>query len=560
MCGIAWYSLAGVSADAAAALEADARTRLAHRGPDATRVERRGGALWAFHRLAVVGAVDDGGAAGGRGMQPFEGRGGSRMVCNGEVWNYRELWDEQGEPRSDCDAVLALLDAAAAAGGPGAAAASAVAAALARVDGDFALVWQAPEGAGGPGARLVAARDRFGVRPLFWGAGADGEPRAFASEAKALVGAPGVERVRALPPGHAWVELEDARGGRGGALVAFAAPPFAPAPPLEPAPSRPEAAARVRALLDAAVRRRLGHGERPVGVLCSGGIDSAVVTCLAARALAERGGGGARLKVFTMEYAEGLSEDAFYARLLCSRLGVDHTVFRFTRAEAEAAYDAVARALETPDPNTVRAAVPMALLARRIAAETDVRVVLSGEGADELFHGYNYFRLAPDGAAARAEAARLVRQLHAFDVLRADRCMAAAGLELRVPFLDAALVGYVQALPGELPWGGAAGAEKQLLRDAFADERFAALADCRILDRGKERFSDGCGYSYVPHLLEFVNGGRTPVLADKLDAERRRARALFEAAYPGCEELVVAREMPGWAQARCAGGGASCEM
>ena len=525
MCGIAWYWLAGLDDGQVAALAADARTCLAHRGPDATSVERVGDALWVFHRLAVV-------HLGPEGMQPLVGPSGSRLVCNGEIWNYRDLAPRGRSLRSDCDAVLTLLDACG--GEP--------AGALASLDGDFAFVWQS-----GCGPEVVVAgRDRFGVRPLFYGTGADGAVRAFASEAKALVGAPGILAVHVFPPGHVWA---------GGRFQPFVAQPPAigsvavqERPRGRLSPDFQEAKRRVRELLTEAVRKRLDHSERPVGVLCSGGIDSAIVTCLAAKILRERG--ALDVRVFTIEYAEGRSADAFYARILCDQLGVAHTVFSFSRAEVAEVYDEVVRAIETPDPNTVRAAVPMYLLARKIAAETDVRVVLSGEGADELFHGYNYFRMAPGPEAARSEAARLVRQLHMFDVLRADRCMAAAGLELRVPFLDAALVEHVQGLPGDLPWGGVADAEKQLLRDAFSD--VGTLDRCRILDRGKERFSDGCGFSYVPQLLDFVSGGTTPKLDEKLAAERRRVEGVFDTCYPRCRGLAVERTMPEWVTA---GGG-----
>ena len=227
-----------------------------------------------------------------------------------------------------------------------------------------------------------------------------------------------------------------------------------------------------------------------------------------------------------MRYREGRSDDAFYAGLLCAHLGVDHRTFEFGPDDLEdidATATAVIRACETSDPNTIRAAIPMYLLAKAIRTEApEVKVVLSGEGADELFGGYNYFRLAPDAASASAECDRLLRNLHMFDLLRADRCFAAHGLEVRVPFLDPALIDVVRAgVSAERRVSG----EKQLLRDAVAD--VDALSRFRILDRDKEKFSDGAGFTYVPDLLRRIAAdadGRESLLPKDLRPRVRRVR------------------------------------
>jgi asparagine synthase (glutamine-hydrolysing) len=521
MCGITFFSLIGRSACERAAVEAWlAERRLRHRGPDSGAVSVRDAFAMGFDRLAIVNLEPS-------GMQPFR-LGHWTMVANGEVYNYaalaRGLGVESAALRSDVDVILHTAAAAAAAAADGS---DGFAAAAAALDGDFAFV--AAADAGG----FVAARDHVGVRPLFYGTDADGHVAAFASEAKALVGAPGVAQVRVFPPGHFF-----ASGGGSGGFVPFVGctPGLLGAAAAAPEPG--PAAEVVRRLLEAAVRKRLTHSERPVGVLCSGGVDSAIVAAIAAAARAR---GGPPVRVFTMAYSEGLSEDAFYARRLCERLGLAdaHEVVTFGPGDVAAAVEPVVAACETYDPNTVRAAIPMYLLARHIATKTDVRVVLSGEGADELFAGYNYFRHAPDAAAAQAEVARLLRNTHMFDLLRADRCFAAHGLEVRVPFLDQALVAYCTAQRPD-----PAAPEKALLRRAF--EHDDPLRELRIIDRPKERFSDGCGFSYVPRLLNLLSGD-APTLDRKLAAEKAAHDEAFARLY-GAQNRgwVVDRQLPDW--------------
>jgi asparagine synthase (glutamine-hydrolysing) len=337
------------------------------------------------------------------------------------------------------------------------------------------------------------------------------------------------------------------------------------------------AARSVRAELERAVKKRLDHGDVSdvVGVLCSGGVDSAAITCLAREILISGGGGGGsnkRMRVFTMKYREGRSDDAFYAGLLCAHLGVDHRTFEFgpdDLEDIEATATAVIRACETCDPNTIRAAIPMYLLAKAIRTEApEVKVVLSGEGADELFGGYNYFRLAPDASSASAECDRLLRNLHMFDLLRADRCFAAHGLEVRVPFLDPALIDVVRAgVSAERRVSG----EKQLLRDAVAD--VDALSRFRILDRAKEKFSDGAGFTYVPDLLRRIaadaDGGDDGTLETRLAAEKAFYRKIFDREFGAVgdsrDAWVVERELPSWKEVEArrrgdAGGGARFGM
>ena len=594
MCGILWCDLlpaGGAPVPLGAAKAAFAR--LAHRGPDHSGYQvlapgGQGGHFVGCHRLAVTNPTP----AGDQPLSSPQGDGGRlTLVCNGQIYG---LEGSQGL-RSDVDHILRLFGGLASPSEQAAAdrvplsSPEEVATLLRGLDGDFAfaLVEERPDPAD---VTVLLARDPVGVRPLFYGEDATGAVVAAASEAKALLELPGVAVARVFPPGHFWDSV-------GREFVRFT--DVYPDPQQEgkegkegaESPSYEEAAAEVRRLLLEAVRKRVVASDRPVAFLCSGGLDSSVVLaaalasgCVSADGSAAGGsaaGGSAApaAHVFSMQYDSpepggGTAPDAFYAGRLAAELGVRHTAVRFDGAALSRAAEVVRR-IESHDPNTVRASLPMYLLAEHIATATPYRVVLSGEGADELFMGYSSFRGATAGEAAE-ESVRLVRNLHAFDGLRADRCMAAHGLDLRVPFLDIAFVRYVLALPGRLRCqqqgqkGQQQGAEKALLRDAFRPPEVPpterpsyrppptvspagpslwtvcrALVRAGVLDRTKERFSDGAGLSYVPELLRRLAPDATD-LAGRLAAEAAAYRAAFEAEFPGWGHLVPAREARPW--------------
>jgi asparagine synthase (glutamine-hydrolysing) len=506
MCGILFVDTSSDVAGRKDRVE-QAGACLKHRGPDASRTAYVKDHALVFHRLAIIQAGDD-------GMQPFFTPSGSvAMVCSGEVYNYKAL-QQQGSarPRSDVDVVLALV-------AEVLADADEVASRVASLDGDFAFVVT-------DGTLLVAGRDPFGVRPLFYAADGSGRIVALASEAKALFSLCGVggAAVKVFPPGHVLVN---------GTISRYFYPPASMSPPVA------EDATAFRALLERAVEKRVRHSERPVGILCSGGVDSAVITSIAAR-LPDRD----KMHVFTMLYNNGRSDDAFYASLMCERLGVRHTLVKFDASDFGAIADVVA-ALETCDPNTIRAALPMYLLARHIAAHTDIKVVLSGEGADELLGGYGYIRFAPSAQEAAVESDRLLSNLHMFDLLRADRCFAAFGLEVRVPFLDVDLVR--RGVPSKFRMPDGRGVEKSLLRDSFA--HLDELQACRILERPKERFSDGTGFCYVPDLLRHIAAGNDDgTLKTRLQAEAAHYAGIYQRLY-GAPDLVIERRLPEWGEA-----------
>lgn len=518
MCGILFVLLAETGAPLG--LVRDRFRRLAHRGPDHSGELVTDAFFAGCHRLAIANTRPE-------GNQPLA-RGDSVLVCNGQVYSLAGAADGGGALRSDVDAILqAQCDGTFA---------SIDALALA-LDGDFAFV-MADRGT------VYAGRDPVGVRPLFYGAGAGGgKPVAFASEAKALLGLPGVARIAVFPPGHVY----DSGAGtfrRYTDVYAGGPPPprFLSGDPREA--TYDEAADAVRAALVAAVVKRVEHSVRPIAFLCSGGLDSSVVLSVA-HAYLKGAGRGDDLHAFSVEYGAG-SSDAMYAGLLCRRLGVAHTVVKFDADDVGRCLHGVAKHIESFDPCSVRTAVPAYLLAKHIRERTDYKVILSGEGADEVFMGYSAFLHATDGEAAHVESMRLVRDLHMFDLLRADRCFAAWGLELRVPFLDVDVLRTAFGLPGchRLFRDGV---EKALLRHAFRDD--IDLAACRVLDRQKERFSDGCGFGYVPALLSRFAPPGASDLASKEASEAWAYRTWFDAAYPGCEGLVGGRALADWCAA-----------
>ena len=253
-------------------------------------------------------------------------------------------------------------------------------------------------------------------------------------------------------------------------------------------------------LMYKAVRKRL-MGDVPWGVLLSGGLDSSIVTAIACKIAASHRPDYPKVHSFCIGLED--SPDVKQAETLAKDLGTHHTSIRYTIPEGIAALESVIRAVETYDVTTIRASVPMWLLARAIS-KRGIKVVLSGEGSDELFAGYLYNLYCPDASEMEAECQRKLSQLYAYDCLRANKSMGDFGVETRVPFLDKDVVDYAMnlmdptlKLSGTHPDGPKA--EKWLLRDIFRD----VLPDY-IVDRTKAQFSDAVGSSWISGLQEFA--------------------------------------------------------
>jgi asparagine synthase (glutamine-hydrolysing) len=462
--------------------------RLVHRGPDDDGSVAVGDAWLGHRRLSIVDVSG--------GHQPLVGESEDVfLVGNGEVYNHEDvranLRDEPFRTSSDNEVALHLIEER----GPDA---------LSELNGMFAFVMAAADG------RFVAARDPVGIKPLYW-ARRDGEVR-FASEMSAFDD-DWQAHVEAFPPGHYWTP--------DGGLVRFAA--AVPASVRYPRRangngSRAKAVRETREVLIDSVERHM-MGDVPVGVFLSGGLDSTLVAAIAQRYLRER-------DLTLMTFAVGLddSPDILAARAAAEYLGTEHHESVYTADEATDAVPEVVAAIEAFDPSLVRSAVPNLMLAKFTSEH--VKVVLTGEGADELYAGYEYMTEYGDPDSLHAELVRSVEGLHNLNLQRCDRVTMAHGLEARVPFLDSVVVEHALSLPPE--WKMARDMpEKALLREAFE-----GWLPHDLLWRGKSQFGDGSGAASV----------LTQKLTDSVtEADFERDKFLVEPPLRTREELAYFR-------------------
>ncbi|MBP5248522.1 MAG: asparagine synthase B, partial [Lachnospiraceae bacterium] len=372
----------------------------------------------------------------------------------------------------------------------------------------------------------IAARDPIGIRPLYYGYDDKGTI-IFASEAKNLVGLS--EHIMPFPPGCYWKNGEFVRYDN------IAEARTVCHDDVE------TACGKIREKLVEGVKKRL-VADAKVGFLLSGGLDSSLVCAIAAKA------GKKPIETFAI----GMSEDAIdlkYARQVAEHIGSNHTEVLMTPDEVISSLEKVIELLGTFDITTIRASMGMYLVCKAIHENTDIRVILTGEISDELF-GYKYTDFAPSAKAFQEEAEKRVRELHMYDVLRADRCISVNSLEARVPFGDLDFVRYVMDLDPELKLNRY-GKGKYLLRHAF--EGTGYLPD-PILWREKAAFSDAVGHSMVDYLKEYAEtqysdeefrekcakyGHARPFTKESL-----LYREIFEKYYPGQAKMVVDFWMP----------------
>ncbi len=472
-----------------------------HRGPDWSGVYTCDRAILAHERLSIVDVL--------HGAQPLRDPTGTiALAVNGEIYNHRELRASLREPYdfatdSDCEVILALyrergtdfLD---------------------ELNGIFAFVLYDSER-----DRYLIARDHMGIVPLYTGRDEEGNLY-VASEMKALV--PVCREVAEFPPGH----LLDSEAGE---PVRWYRRDWRAYDAVAGAPAE---AAALRGALEDAVRRQL-MSDVPYGVLLSGGLDSSVIAACAAQFAARRVEDEGRSDAWwprLHSFAIGLegAPDLAAAREVAAHLDLVHHEFHFTVQEGLDALSDVIWHLETFDVTTVRASTPMYLMARRIRA-MGVKMVLSGEGSDEIFGGYLYFHRAPDARSFHEETVRKLDRLHRFDCLRANKSMAAWGVEARVPFLDRDFLDVAMGIDPAAKMAGAGRMEKQLLREAFAD----ALPE-RIVWRQKEQFSDGVGYGWIDALRAYAE-------REVSDREMAVARYRFPVATPASKEAYLYRSL-----------------
>ncbi len=425
--------------------------QLVHRGPDGSGSQEVGARVWLGHtRLSIVDLAG--------GQQPLC-LNGAWAVVNGEIYNHADLRARLGGPfvtQSDSEIVLHLVTK----HGPGS---------VHDMKGMYAFALAARDGT------LVLARDPLGVKPLYW---ARWEHRLLVASELGAFPEQARGHVEEFPPGHYWTSTEG--------LVSFVdlrAHPLGDDDPREPMfDDKRSARAHIRKTLVAAVAARM-MGDVPVGVFLSGGLDSSIVAAIMAR----ENSGDQPIHSFAAG-VEG-SGDLAAARLVAKRLGLCHHERIYSDEEVIAALPAVVRSTESYEPSLVRSAVPNYLLAQLAAQH--VKVVLTGEGADELFAGYHHMR-GMDAAELHEALIDGVEVLHHLNLQRCDRVTMAHGLEARVPFLAREMLDVAGRVPAEWKLLGGDGQEKALLREAFE-----GWLPPEILWRRKEQFGDGSGTADV---------------------------------------------------------------
>jgi asparagine synthase (glutamine-hydrolysing) len=501
------------------ALERSQRQR--HRGPDWSGVYQDDGAILIHERLAIVDPAG--------GSQPLRSADGELVLAvNGEIYNHRQLKSDLQQPyeyltESDCEVINALYRT------------DTPSSFLNRLNGIFACaLWDRKT------RQPLIARDPIGVCPLYWGHDRSGHLW-VASEMKALVGI--CPDVAQFPPGH-----------------------FVGNTTQEPVryykqPWREYAATRnvtlslqdLRTAFERAVHRQL-MSDVPYGVLLSGGLDSSLVAACAARFARRRIEDDDHSEAWwphLHSFAIGLdgSPDLSAAEVAATALGTVHHAFHFTFDEGLDALPEVIRHVETYDVTTIRAATPMFLLARRIKA-MGVKMVLSGEGSDEVFGGYLYFHKAPSAEEFHNETVRKLDGLHLYDCLRANKSMMAWGVEPRVPFLDIEFLSVAMSMDATAKMARGGRMEKAILREAFA-----GYLPSNILWRQKEQFSDGVGYGWI-------DGLKAHTASQVSDADFAAASERFSINPPTSKEAyfyrrIFERHFPGPACAQTVPGGKS---
>ena len=480
--------------------------RTLSRGPDMSKTVKLNNGLLGFHRLAIMGLTD-------KGMQPFTYKD-NMLVCNGEIYEFSPIKDQlikKGytfESDSDCEILLPLYE-------------QYGTDMFSKLDAEFALIIY-----DGDSKSLIAARDPIGIRPLYYGYDRTGGIL-FASEPKNLVGL--TERIMPFPPGHYYKD---------GEFICFCDIAKVDSICRD---SLEDACLNIREKLIKGVEKRL-VADAKVGFLLSGGLDSSLVCAIAAKKSDKP------IKTFAI----GMSEDAIdlkYAKQVADYIGSDHKEIYMTPEQVIDSLDGLIKLLGTFDITTIRASMGMYLICKAIHEQTDIRVLPTGEISDELF-GYKYTDFAPSAEAFQEEAEKRVRELHMYDVLRADRCISVNSLEARVPFGDLSFVKYVMALDPEMKLNKY-GKGKYLLRHAF--EGMDYLPD-EILWREKAAFSDAVGHSMVDYLKEyaetkysdeeFEEGCRKYSHARPFTKESLLYRDIFEKYYPGQSQMIADFWMP----------------
>ena len=398
MCSIMFYLRGGLSQE----VFREGFDKTISRGPDQSRIVELPDGTMGFHRLAIMGLTPE-------GMQPFS-LGSKYLVCNGEIYDFEAFRQEllsdgyTFASDSDCEVLLPLYE-------------KYGVEMFSKLDAEFALILYDTAT-----RTLVAARDPIGIRPLYYGYDDEGHI-VLASEAKNLV--PYCKKILPFPPGHYYKD---------GKFTCFCDMTHVDHVIDDDLPT---IFRNIHDKLVEGVRKRLVSDSK-IGFLLSGGLDSSLV-CAIAQSMEDH-----PIKTFAI----GMSEDAIdlkYAKQVADYIGSEHTEVIITKEDVIRSLPEVIEILGTYDITTIRASMGMYLLCKKIHEISDVRVLLTGEISDELF-GYKYTDFAPSAEAFQKEAEKRIREIHMYDVLRADRCISSNSLEARVPFGDLDFVKYVMAI------------------------------------------------------------------------------------------------------------------
>ena len=465
--------------------------RMSHRGPDESDMHvTENGHILSHERLSIIDLHS--------GRQPIQGSKTAWMVHNGEIYNHQELRDgilkhHTFRTKSDSEVIVHLYE-------------EFGYDFCNMLDGDWAFVIV-------DGDDYIAGRDPMGVKPLYYGLDERGRTY-FSSEMKPI--ADQCKTFSTFPPGHYYTEKTG--------FVKYYNPEYE-----DYLKANHELDLDlIRTSLTEATRKRL-MSDVPIGVLLSGGLDSSLTSAIASRLLAES---GKKLHSFSIGLDEN-APDAIAARKVAEYLGTEHHEIHFTIEQGIEILDKLVWHLETYDVTSIRASTPMYFLSKAIT-DLGIKVVLSGEGADEIFGGYLYFRNAPSTVDFQKETIERVQKLFTADLLRADKSTMAHGLEARVPFLDKEFLDVAMLIKAEEKQPKTYdGKEKYILRKAF-DTPDNPYLPAEVLWRQKEQFSDGVGYNWIDQLIDYCSSKVT-------DEELEAAGSLFSYNTPTTKEAYFYR-------------------
>ncbi len=493
---------------------------LRHRGPDWSGIWNNDNAILAHERLSIVDLEN--------GAQPLYNQNRNHILAvNGEIYNHKALEANLNSPyefqtQSDCEVILALYQ-------------QQGLEFLDKLKGMFAFILYDDTD-----NSYLIARDHMGIIPLYYGYDIDGQLY-VASEMKALV--PACRTIHEFPPGHYWSSKE-------GKIKPYYQRDWFE---YDAVKDNKGEAKQIHDALSDAVKSHM-MSDVPYGVLLSGGLDSSVISAVAQKFAQKRVEDEGKSKAWWPQlhsFAVGLpnAPDLLAARKVAEAIGTIHHEINYTIQEGIDAIRDVIYHLETYDVTTIRASTPMYLMSRKIKA-MGIKMVLSGEGADEVFGGYLYFHKAPNAKEFHEETVRKLKRLHMFDCARANKAMSAWGVEARVPFLDKEFMDIAMRINPELKMCGNGKMEKHILREAFE-----GYLPEEVLWRQKEQFSDGVGYSWIDSLVESAEAKITDQMM--ASAEYRFAHNTPESKEAYFYRTIFEEHFPLDSAAECVPGGKS---